>query len=171
MIRPAFYPKLVLGLGTSAQRLVQALELKFPRHSEHQDCRIETMNAYGVGYDGWDFDREKLKALLESAERVLFVVCGGGKTAGEIATFAAKYASSKAIRLDVLLSYPYSWEGSRRIAVATKLTENLRTIGAKVDVVDADPLYSDDMDSACEAFAALDKAMAKEVTHWIVQDK
>jgi hypothetical protein len=78
---------------------------------------------------------------------------------------------SQKISVDVLLSKPYSWEGSRRTKAANALAENLRAIGAKVTAVDADPLETIEFESATEAFAALDAAIVQELNRWAASAK
>jgi hypothetical protein len=163
--------RLVLGLGTGATRLIQGLNPVPPECIEHPGFLIETLDTFTTGLDGWDFDREMLKALLDTAEKVLLVVCAGGKAGSAMTLFSAEYATRKKISVDVLMSAPFNWEGRRRKAMQCALTESLRAVGAKVDVVEADLIETDDMDSALESLAALDTAMAKEVNRWIIHDK
>lgn len=169
--KPALKTYLILGLGTGATQLIQGYEADSFVHANHHALRISTLEAYTTGLDGWDFDREALKALLDDAEMVLLVVGAGGKAGSAMATFATEYAVSQKISVDVLLSKPYSWEGSRRTKAANTLIENLRALGAKVTVVDADPLETTEFDSATEALAALDAAMAKQVNRWVESGK
>jgi len=171
MSKSALNPNLILGLGTSAQQLIPSYVTFSSMHANHHHVRTETLDTYTTGLDGWDFDRETLKALLDTAEKVLLVVCAGGKAGSAMTLFSAEYATRKKISVDVLMSAPFSWEGRRRKAVQRALTEDLRATGVKVDVIDADPLFTDDMESALDAFAVLDVAMAKEVNRWIIQDK
>lgn len=171
MNKSAWQTHLILGLGTGATQLIQGYEADSFVHANHHAIRISTLDAYTTGLDGWDFDREALKALLDDAEIVLLVVGAGGKAGSAMATFAAEYAVSQKIPIDVLLSKPYSWEGGRRMKLANTLIENLRAIGTNVTVVDADSLETAEFDSASEALTALDAAMAKEVSRWAESEK
>jgi cell division GTPase FtsZ len=171
MTQSVLCSRLVLGLGSGAARLIQGLNPVPPECFEQPGFLVETLDTYTTGLDGWDFDRETLKALLDTVEKVLLVVCAGGKAGSAMTLFSAEYATLKKISVDVLMSAPFSWEGPRRKAVQCALTEGLRAAGAKVDVVEADQFFADDMESALEAFAVLDAAMANEVNRWIVQDK
>lgn len=172
MNKSAWQTHLILGLGTGATQLIQGYEADSFVHANHHAIRISTLDAYTTGLDGWDFDREALKALLDDAEIVLLVVGAGGKAGSAMATFAAEYAvSHQKIPIDVLLSKPYSWEGGRRMKLANTLIENLRAIGTNVTVVDADSLETAEFDSASEALTALDAAMAKEVSRWAESEK
>lgn len=163
--------RLVLGLGTGATQLIQGLNRVPPKYIEPPGFVVETLDAYTTGLDGWDFDRETLKALLDTAEKVLLVVCAGGKAGTAMTLFSAEYAKRKKISVDVLMSAPFSWEGRRRKAVQCALTEGLRAVGAKTVVVEADLIETDDMDSAHESLAALDTAMTKEVDLWVASAK
>jgi hypothetical protein len=152
--------------------LIQVYKPDFSGLSENHNFRVEAMGASEYRLDGFDFDRQALKALVGDAQKVLFVVHpDSGKEGGTMATFAAEYAVSQMVSVDVLLSRPYSWEGRRRMATANTLAENLRAIGAKVTVVDAGPLETPEFYSATEALAALDAAMAKEVNRWVASAK
>lgn len=171
MNKSARQTHLILGLGTGATQLIQGYEADSFVHANHHAIRISTLDAYTTGLDGWDFDREVLKALLDDAEIVLLVVGAGGKAGSAMATFAAEYAVSQKILIDVLLSKPYSWEGGRRMKLANTLIENLRAIGANVTVVDADSMETAEFDTASEALTVLDAAMAKEVSRWAESEK
>jgi len=171
MNKSARQTHLILGLGSSAKELIQGYEADSFVHANHHAIRISTLDAYTTGLDGWDFDREALKALQDGAEIVLMVVGAGGKAGSAMAIFATEYAVSQKISVDALVSKPYSWEGSRRTKAANTLIENLRVLGAKVTVVDADPLETTEFASATEALAALDAAMSKEVNRWVESGK
>lgn len=170
--KPPLQPYLILGLGSSAKELIQGYKSDLSGHSENHNFRFEAMGASEYYLDGFDFDRQALKALVDDAQNVLFVVPAySGNEGATMVTFAAEYAVSQKISVDVLLSKPYSWEGSRRTKAANALAENLRAIGAKVTAVDADTLETIEFDSATEALAALDAAMVQELNRWAVSAK
>lgn len=170
--KPPLQPYLILGLGSSAKELIQGYKSDLSGHSENHNFRFEAMGASEYYLDGFDFDRQALKALVDDAQNVLFVVPAySGNEGATMVTFAAEYAVSQKISVDVLLSKPYSWEGSRRTKAANALAENLRAIGAKVTAVDADSLETIEFDSAREAFAALDAAMVQELNRWAASAK
>lgn len=163
---------LVLELGTKTPQLVKATNSHANAQNIFQGFRFESMGASEYWLDGFDFDRQALKALVVTAQDVLFVVHADRAHEGAtMVTFATEYAVSQKISVDVLLSKPYSWEGSRRTKAADTLIENLRALGVKVTVVDADPLETTEFDSATEALAALDAAIAKEVNRWAASAK
>lgn len=170
--KPALRPYLILGLGSSAKRLIQVYKSDFSGHSETHNFRFEAMGASEYWLDGFDFDRQALKALVGDAQKVLFVVHpDGGKEGATMATFAAEYAVSQKISVDALVSMPYSWEGGRRTKAANTLIENLRAIGTNVTVVDADSLETAECDSASEALAALEAAITGKVNRWVEQKR
>jgi hypothetical protein len=170
--KPALQPYLILGLGSSAKELTHGFKPDLSGHRESHNFRIEAMDASEYWLDGFDFDRQALKALLDDAQSVLFVVhADSGNEGATMVTFAVEYAVSQKISVDVLLSKPYSWEGSRRTKAANALAENLRAIGAKVTAVDADPLETIEFESATEAFAALDAAIVQELNRWAASAK
>ena len=170
--KPALQPYLILGLGSSAKELIQGYKSDLSGHSENHNFRIEAIGVSEYYLDGFDFDRQALKALVDDTQSVLFVVhADSGNEGARMVTFATEYALSQKIPVAVLLNKPFSWEGSRRTKAANTLAENLRAIGAQVTVVDADPLQNIEFDSYSEALAAVDIAMAKEVSRWIGQDK
>lgn len=159
---------LILELGTETPRLVKANNIPADECNVFHGFRIETVSASEYCLDGFDFDRQALKEFVDDAQNVLFVVhADSGNVGATMVVFATEYAVSQKISVDVLLSMPYSWEGSRRTKAANTLVENLRALGAEVTVVDADPLETTEFDSATEALAALDAAMAKEVNRWV----
>lgn len=163
---------LILELGTDTPRLVETNNIQADECNIFHSFHIETMGASEYWLDGFDFDRQALKALVDTAQDVLFVVHADCAHVGAtMVTFATEYAVSQRISVDVLLNRPYSWEGSRRTKAANTLIENLRALGAKVTVVDADPLETTEFDSAMDALAALDAAMAKEVSRWVALAK
>lgn len=170
--KPALQPYLILALGSSAKELTHGFTSDLSGHSESHNFRIEGMGASEYWLDGFDFDRRSLKALLDTAQNVLFVVPANSVDVGAtMVIFATEYAVSQKISVDVLLSKPYSWEGGRRTKAVNTLIENLRVLGVKLTVVDADPLETTEFDSAAEALAALDVAMAKEVNRWVESAK
>ena len=162
-------PYLILGLGTSAQQLLQKFKPDFSERGGDLGFRIETLDFLPGQLDGCDFDRRALKSLVDSAEKVLLVVFAGGKGESAIAMFTSEYAISKKTPVDVLQSKPFNWEGGRRLTVANTLAENLSAIGAKVVAVDADSLETTEFDSASEAIAALNAGMSKEVNRWALK--
>lgn len=170
--KPSLQPYLILVFGSSAKELIQGYKSDLSGHSENHNFRFEAMGASEYYQDGFDFDRQALKALLDDTQSVLFVVhADSGNEGATMVTFAAEYAVSQKISVDVLLSKPYSWEGSRRTKAANALAENLRAIGANITAVDADPLETIEFDSATEAFAALDAAIVQELNRWAASAK
>ncbi len=165
--KPAFQPHLILGLGPSAKELIQGYKSDLSGHSENHNFRIEAIGVSEYYLDGFDFDRQALKALVDDTQSVLFVVhADSGNEGDKMVAFAAEYALSQKIPVAVLLNKPFSWEGGRRNKAANTLAENLRAIGAQVTVVDADPLETNEFDSYAEALVALDTAMAQELNRW-----
>jgi hypothetical protein len=163
---------LVLELGTKTPQLVKATNSHANARNIFQGFRFESMGASEYWLDGFDFDRQSLKALVKTAQNVLFVVHANSAYVGAtMVIFASEYAVSQKISVDVLLSKPYSWEGSRRTKAVDTLIENLRALGVKVTVVDAVPLETTEFDSATEALVALDAAIAKEVNRWATSAK
>jgi hypothetical protein len=170
--KPPLQPYLILVFGSSAKELIQGYKSDLSGHSENHNFRFEAMGASEYYLDGFDFDRQALKALLDDTQSVLFVVhADSGNEGATMVTFAAEYAVSQKISVDVLLSKPYSWEGSRRTKAANALAENLRAIGANITAVDADPLETIEFDSATEAYAALDAAIVQELNRWAASAK
>ncbi len=170
--KPAFLPYLILGLGSSTKELIQGCKSDLSANSKNNNFRIEAMGASEYWLDGFDFDRQALKALVGDAHSVLFVVQPGtGDEGAMMVTFAAEYALSQKIPVEVLLNMPFSWEGSRRTNAANTLVENLRSIGAQVTLVDADPLQNIEFDSYADAHAALDIAMEQELNRWAASVK
>ncbi len=170
--KPPLQLYLILGLGSSAKELIQSYKSDSSGHSANHNFRFEAMGASEYYLDGFNFDRQALKALVDDAQNVLFVVhADSGNEGATMVTFAAEYAVSQKISVYVLLSKPYSWQGSRRTKAANALAENLRAIGAKVTAVDADPLETIEFNSATEAFAALDAAMVQELNRWAASAK
>lgn len=163
---------LILELGMETPRLVKANKIQADECDVFHGFRIEAMGASEYCLDGFDFDRQALKALVDDAQSVLFVVhADSGNEGATMATFAAEYAVSQRISVDVLLSRPYSWEGRRRTKAANTLAENLSAVGANVTVVDAEQLETTEFDSATQALAALDVAMVQEMNRWVASAK
>jgi hypothetical protein len=170
--KPALQPYLILGLGSSAKELTHGFKPDLSGHSESHNFRIGAMDASEYWLDGFDFDRQSLEALVDTAQNVLFVVHADSADVGAtMVIFATEYAVSQKISVDVLLSKPYSWEGGRRMKAVNTLIENLRALGAKVTAVDADSLETIEFDSATEAFAALDAAIVQELNRWAASAK
>lgn len=119
----------ILELGTETPRLVKANNIQADECDVFHGFRIETMGASEYWLDGFDFDRQSLKALVNTAQNVLFIVHADSAYVGAtMVIFASEYAVSQKISVDVLLSKPYSWEGSRRTKAADTLIENLRAL-------------------------------------------
>ena len=156
---------LVLGLGTPAQQLIQGYQPKELRSDRYQGFQIATMDTYVTGLDGSDFDREKLRSIVDGAGSTLFVACSGGKSGGAMIKFAAEHAINQKIPTHVLLSKPLSWEGRRRMAASDELAQHLQALGAQVTVVDGAKFESGELGYQ-EVFALLNAEILRQVDRW-----
>lgn len=156
---------LILGLGSSAQRLVLRYKSKEKNTGFSGNLIIAAKDANATCLDGLDFDREEIQTLVDGAARVLLVVCAGGRDGADMAKFAVQHAFTKKIPVDSILSKPFEWEGSRKRRTALSLLEDLRATGADVIVVESASLETDDLGWE-EQFMQLDAAMVKEVDQW-----
>lgn len=161
---PGLYD-LILGLGTPAIEVIQKCTRNAMTSNYRGHLRIESMDSFSIGLDGWDFDRTYLQSVMDGASDVLLVACGGGRAGFEMTRFASEYARTKGLSVDVVLSKPPSWEGRRRRSIALTLTENLRAIGVQPIVVDGD-LFDNENWSWQEIFRQIDATMLNEVAHW-----
>lgn len=161
---PGLYD-LILGLGTPAKQVVQKCTRNAMPSNYRGHLRIEAIDSFYIGLDGWDFDRPYLQSVIDGASDVLLVTCAGGRSGSEMTRFAAEYSRSKGLSVNVVLSNPPSWEGRRRRSIALSLTENLRAIGVQPIVVDGD-LFDNENWSWQEVFTQLDTTMLDEVVHW-----
>lgn len=153
---------LILGLGTPAKQLIQGYQLKELRNNGHQDFQIAAIDSYVTGLDGSDFDRKRLRAIVDGAGSVLLVACSGGKSSAVMIKFAAEHARNQQIPTHVLLSKPLNWEGRKRISASDELAQYLQTLGARVTVVDGAAFDNGEL-SFQEVFARLDAAVLSEV--------
>lgn len=156
---------LVLGLGTPAKEVIQKYTRNAMPSNYRGHLRIEAIDSFSTGLDGWDFNRTYLQSVMDGASDVLLVVCAGGRAGSEMTRFTAEYARTKGLSVDVVLSNPPSWEGRRRRSIALTLTENLRAIGVQPIVVDGD-LFDNENWSWQEIFRQIDATMLNEVAHW-----
>lgn len=156
---------LILGLGSSAQRLVLRYKSKEKNGVCSGNLIIAAKDANATCLDGLDFDRGEIQALVDGAARVLLVVCAGGRDGADMAKFAVQHAFTKKIPVDSILSKPFEWEGSRKRTTALSLVEDLRATGADVIVVESTSLETDDLGWE-EQFMQLDAAMLEEVNQW-----
>ncbi|WP_341685740.1 hypothetical protein [Limnohabitans sp.] len=156
---------LILGLGTPAKHLIQGYQLKEQRNNGHQDFQIAAIDSYVTGLDGSDFDRERLRAILDGAGSVLLVACSGGKSSAGMIKFTAEHVISQKIPMHVLLSKPLSWEGRRRMTASNELEQHLQALGAQVIVVDGAEFDTGDLEYQ-EVFSLLDAEVLREVDRW-----
>ena len=156
---------LILGLGTPAKQLIQRYQPKEQKNNADQGFQIAAIDSYVTGLDGSDFDRERLRAIVDGAGSVLLVTCSGGKSGAAMIKFAAEHARSQQIPTHVLLSKPLNWEGRKRVAASDELTQYLQALGARVTVVDGAAFDSGEL-SFQEVFARLDAAVLSEVDRW-----
>lgn len=161
---PGLYD-LILGMGTPAKQVIQKCTRDAMPSNYQGHLRIEAIDSFSTGLDGWDFDRTYLQSVIDGASDVLLVVCAGGRAGSEMTRFTTEYARSKGLSVDVVLSNPPSWEGRRRRSISLKLTENLRAIGIQPIVVDGD-LFDNENLSWQELFTQLDTTMLNEVGQW-----
>lgn len=158
---------LILGLGTAGAAF--ALKLQQGRYFPDQSMEVDVLGFgwFGVGLDCSDFDRESIERRIVLASKVLLVVYGGGTTSGEMVKFAASCAQSRNVKLNVILSMPMWWEGSKCVAKASSLLESLRSTGVNVTTVVHDQFYDHDEDDIQVMFSRADDAMLKEVQAWV----
>ena len=158
---------LILGLGSSASRLIENYKSKYLGIAELENIHMEGADSYCAGLDASDFDRVALRRALQDVSALLLVTSGGGKSAGEMSSYTALYALSENISVDVVLSYPLLWEGSRRRKNAVELHEELKTIGATISVVDGKNNSGIEFETYEEEFSLLDAQILKEVCLWV----
>jgi len=163
--------RLILGLGSSASRLVKNYKVKYQYKAELDNIHMEGVDSYCAGLDASDFDRVALRRVLQGVSALLLVTSGGGKSAGEMSSYAAFHALSEDISVDVVLSYPLLWEGSRRRKKAIVLHEELKAIGATVSVVDGKKNSDIEFDTYEQDFALLDAQILKEVCQWVTEGR
>ena len=158
---------LILGLGSSASRLIENYKVKYRGITEFENIHMESADSYCAGLDVSDFDRVALRRVLQDVSALLLVTSGGGKSAGEMSSYTALYALSESISVDVVLSYPLLWEGNRRRKNAIVLHEELKAKGATVSVVDGGGNSDIEFDTYEQDFALLDAQILKEVCLWV----
>jgi hypothetical protein len=163
--------RLILGLGSSASRLIKNYKVKCRYKAEFENIHMEGVDSYCAGLDASDFDRVALRRLLQDVSALLLVTSGSGKSAGEMSSYAAFHALSENISVDVVLSYPLLWEGSRRRKNAIVLHEELKAIGATVSVVDGKKNSDIEFDTYEQDFALLDTQILQEVDLWIAEGR
>jgi hypothetical protein len=163
--------RLILGLGSSASRLIKNYKVKYRDKAEFENIHMEGADSYCAGLDASDFDRVALRRVLQGVSALLLVTSGGGKSAGEMSSYAALYALSENISVDVVLSYPLLWEGSRRRKNAIVLHEELKAIGATVSVVDGKKNSDIEFDSYEQDFGLLDTQILQEVDLWVAEGR
>lgn len=156
---------LILGLGTPAKQLIQGYQPKEQRNNTDQGFQIAAIDSYVTGLDGSDFDRERLRAIVDGAGSVLLVACSGGKSSAAMIKFAAEHAISQKIPTHVLLSKPLSWEGRRRVVASDELEQHLQALGAQVTVVDGAEFDAGDLEYQ-EVFSLLDAEVLRQVDRW-----
>ena len=160
---------LILGLGSSGSRLIKNHKVKYLDIAELENIRIEGADSYVVGQDASDFDRVSLRRLLDGISTVLLVTCAGGKTSGEMTSFAALHALSKKMPVHVILSYPLLWEGSRRTKNAIALHHQLKAVGATISVVDGKKISDIEFEEYEQEFAVIDALILKAVDLWVAE--
>lgn len=163
--------RLILGLGSSASRLIKNYKVKYRDKAEFENIHMDGADSYCVGLDASDFDRVALRRALQGVSALLLVTSGGGKSAGEMSSYAALHALSENISVDVVLSYPLLWEGSRRRKNAIVLHEELKAIGATVSVVDGKKNSDIEFDTYEQDFALLDTQILQEVDLWVAEGR
>lgn len=157
--------QLVLGLGTPMQQLIQGYQPKELGSDGYQSFQIATIDSYLTGLDGSDFDREKLRSIVDGASSILLVACSGGKSGAAMIKFAAEHANNQKIPTHALLSKPLTWEGRRRMTNSDELERHLRALGAQVSVVDGAEFDTGEL-GYHEVFALLDADVLHEVGQW-----
>jgi len=162
---------LILGLGSSASRLIKNYKVKYRDKAEFENIHMEGADSYCAGLDASDFDRIALRRVLQGVSALLLVTSGGGKSAGKMSSYTALHALSKNISVDVVLSYPLLWEGSRRRKNAIALHEELKAIGATISVVDGKNNSDIEFDTYEQDFALLDAQILKEVCQWVTEGR
>ena len=160
---------LILGLGSSGSRLIKNHKVKYLDIAELENIRIEGADSYVVGQDASDFDRVSLRRSLDGISTVLLVTCAGGKTSGEMTSFAALHALSKKMPVHVILSYPLLWEGSRRTKNAIALHHQLKAVGATISVVDGKKISDIEFEEYEQEFAVIDALILKAVDLWVAE--
>ena len=160
---------LILGLGSSGSRLIKNHKVKYLDIAELENIRIDGADSYVVGQDASDFDRVSLRRLLDGISTVLLVTCAGGKTSGEMTSFAALHALSKKMPVHVILSYPILWEGSRRTKNAIALHHQLKAVGATISVVDGKKISDIEFEEYEQEFAVIDALILKAVDLWVAE--
>ena len=160
---------LILGLGSSGSCLIKNHKVKYLDIAELENIRIEGADSYVVGQDASDFDRVSLRRLLAGISTVLLVTCAGGKTSGEMTSFAALHALSKKMPVHVILSYPLLWEGSRRTKNAIALHDQLKAVGATISVVDGKKISDIEFEEYEQEFAVIDALILKAVDLWVAE--
>ena len=158
---------LILGLGSSASRLIKNYKVKYRGIAEFENIHVEGADSYCTGLDASDFDRVALRRVLQNVSALLLVTSGGGKSAGEMSSYTAHHALSKKISVDVVLSYPLFWEGSRRRKNAIGLHEELKAKGATVSVVDGKKNSDIEFETYEQEFSLLDAQIVKEMCLWV----
>ena len=161
--------RLILGLGSSASRLIKNYKVKYRDKADFENIHMEGVDSYCAGLDASDFDRVALRRLLKGVSALLLVTSGGGKSAGEMSSYAALNALSENISVDVVLSYPLLWEGSRRTKNATVLHEELKATGATISIVDGKKNSDIEFETYKQEFSLLDAQILKEVRHWVTE--
>ena len=154
---------LILGLGSSASRLIKNYKVKYEDRAKFENIHMKGADSYCAGLDASDFDRAALRHVLQGVSALLLVTSGGGKSAGEMSSYAALHALSENISVDVVLSYPLLWEGSRRTKNAIALHEELKAIGVTISVVDGKNNSDIEFETYEEEFSLLDAQILKEV--------
>ena len=162
---------LILGLGSSASRLIKNYKVKYRDKAEFENIHMKGVDSYCAGLDASDFDRVALRRLLHGVSALLIVTSGGGKSAGDMSPYMAHHALSENISVDVVLSYPLLWEGSRRTKNAIVLHEELKALGATISVVDGKKNSDIEFETYEQEFSLLDAQILKEVLQWVTEGR
>ncbi len=142
---------LVVGLGGGGGSIVSEIASRIPRASfvvANTDARalketnrnikkfqfgVSLTNGLGTGMNAElgelaaQNDKEKIKKLLEGYDLCIFVACLGGGTASGAMSVFARISRSLGNLSYGILTLPFSFEGERKMEIAAKALENIRT--------------------------------------------
>jgi cell division GTPase FtsZ len=159
---------LILGISEPATRLIKRTENELQGCEVYRNFEFEGVSAYTVGLDASDFDRLKIKKLIEPAAKLLVVVCAGGVMGAAISNFSVTEAISRGIPVDVILAFPRTWEGRKRLGRAQSLKDGLVETGAHVIEVNDNEFLEDGGYELTvgEQFALIDDVIQKKIEQW-----
>lgn len=135
------------------------------------DIRVETRDSQRRGLDAsYCIDKNELQEftrLLEGVGDLLIVSCAGGNAGGGQSRLLALFASSQDIPTTAVIGFSAEWEGGVRTVRSRALRLDLKSMGVKVETVDANGIFTDDTLSVESGFEEMDVQMSAHIRYWI----